>query len=381
MQSPQKISFFHIITDEKFITSSTKFNAEIFDNQTIYIGNSRPLHVNTTYFAPTLKNIHSIIKTCNANSGIVVLHGLDFIKAYIGNRLKRNVLILWRFFGAELYGRNKADFYSIKTKSFLNTQKRGLFLHLSKVLKKIDLWRKWGFQYKRELRRIKPHYILCTSEEEYSFLFKKYSHIPKLIRIPFTMRVQSLPVWEEKEPLIVIGNSRSPYNNHVDIVDIIRKSTFRKDFKYVLPLNYGNERNYSTRIIESFPKDLDVNFLVDFLPREEYNALFQRARFLVINSYRQHAFGNILMAIYMGIIVYLSKRNPIYHFLNRNSVLVFSIEDFENHIDSGNFPDGASIARQNFKNFSRLASMEDLNRFHHSILEKFISFINANEVD
>ena len=375
MHSSIKIKIFHIVTDEKFIKSSTKFNSEMFDNQTFYVGHSTPEHVNTTCFHPSRKNIRAILAVCNANSCIVVFHGLDVIKAYIANRLNRNTLVLWRFFGSELYGKNKTEFYSIKTISVLNAQSQDVQVKLSKLWKKIHLWCKWGFQYKNELQRFRPHYILCTSEEEYSFISEKYNHIPKLIIIPFTPLVQSLPEWDKKEGLIIIGNSRSPYNNHTDIIDIIQSARFRKEFKYILPYNYGNEMRYAKKIKEHFPKELEVLFLENFLPRIEYDSLFKRAKIIVINSYRQHAFGNVVMALYMGVNVYLNTRNPIYHFLKRNNIVVFSIEEFEHHINSGAFPDGANVAAQNYNSFQTLASLQELNQFHFTIVDKFKSLV------
>ena len=55
--------------------------------------------------------------------------------------------------------------------------------------------------------------------------------------------------------------------------------------------------------------------------------------------------------------------------------LLFSIEEFEHHINSGAFPDGANVAAQNYNSFQTLASLQELNQFHFTIVDKFKSLV------
>ncbi len=374
MKTARKTRIYHIHTDEKFVEGTKKFDSDMFENTVIFIGKRKSFEMNMLHYSSSKASINEILKICNDKAEIVVMHGLDLGKAYICNRLNGNVLVLWRFFGSELYVRNKMDFYSTKTKLILSKNSRGLLSVLTKGMNKLRLMMKWGLQYKKELGNARPHFILCTSEEEHRFLIHNYKSIPELIILPFSPISNKLPPKECKENHIIVGNSRSPFNNHADIIEIISHADFRKKYKYIFPLSYGKDLSYSTSILSSFPKDLDIISLNDFVPKTDYYHMFQRAKMLVINSYRQHAVGNILMAISMGAIVYLNDRNPIYHFLIRNQIQVFSITDFQKHLATECIPDIQTILENNYKKLALITSLDAQYRFQVTISEKYVMF-------
>ncbi|WP_181566687.1 TDP-N-acetylfucosamine:lipid II N-acetylfucosaminyltransferase [Aequorivita sp. CIP111184] len=125
---------------------------------------------------------------------------------------------------------------------------------------------------------------------------------------------------------ILVGNSASRTNNHLEAFDILKKMPL-KDRKVIAPLNYG-DMEYANIIVEEGKNLFGENFqaITTFLPLQEYNKFITKCGIVVMNHYRQQAIGNILAMLWMGAKVYLDEKNTFYHYLKRKQVHVYSIE-------------------------------------------------------
>lgn len=133
---------------------------------------------------------------------------------------------------------------------------------------------------------------------------------------------------------ILIGNSASIENNHIDAFIHLKKLN-TKDKKIIVPLNYG----------ESIPglKDIIIakgNFLFgkevfqplhSFLPLHEYNAILQSCSITIMNHNKQHAMGNIISLLYYGTKLFLNKENTIFEYLSNKGFVFFDMQELSQY--------------------------------------------------
>lgn len=125
---------------------------------------------------------------------------------------------------------------------------------------------------------------------------------------------------------ILLGNSASETNNHVEIFEILSKHDL-KERKVIVPLSYGNS-DYRSSIIAAGKKMLGEAFfpLVDYLPLNEYSSIIASCNVVIMNHLRQQALGNIGAALYQGAHVYLDPSNPTYQFFMQQKAVVHSTQ-------------------------------------------------------
>src|SRR5690606_18378203 len=115
-------------------------------------------------------------------------------------------------------------------------------------------------------------------------------------------------------------------NNHLETIEILLELNIN-DQKVIAPLSYGDMK-YANYIEKEGHKRLNGKFIAirDFLPITEYNEIVRNCGIVIMNHYRQQAFGNIIACLWMGSKLYLSEKNIIYFYLKRLGIIVFSIE-------------------------------------------------------
>lgn len=125
---------------------------------------------------------------------------------------------------------------------------------------------------------------------------------------------------------IWVGNSADPNGNHVWVFEKLKD--FSNSIKVISPISYGDRRFMKYLNVEGH-RILGSRFvpLKDFLPANEYYAVFLQANAFVFGHFRQCAVGNILMALYFGGKVFLSNKNPLLKMYKQSGFNIFSIED------------------------------------------------------
>ena len=128
---------------------------------------------------------------------------------------------------------------------------------------------------------------------------------------------------------ILLGNSASDTNNHLDAFSLI-KNLDLKDRKVITPLSYGDD-NYRDLIITEGQKALGSVFepLTEFMPIDDYISVLQSCSVVVMNHLRQQALGNIVIALYMGAKVFLDEHNPVYEFFTKQGAFIFKLDQLE----------------------------------------------------
>lgn len=374
-----KIRVTHIHIDYKFVIETRVFEGDYFDNTVIIFENG------DKYFGPyrekviipkiSNKGIKKTVDICN-HSDLVVLYGLSLINQKIALSVKSNIKIAWRFFGFELYEKMPEFCYSEKTIKILYPNRLQKYLNKIKLINKTNIRSiflsrvmkaKKGFI--KAVKRI--DIFLCLSEEEYHLLKHYYPYLPPLVKFPVWMPENSLSTVENncKLPIVIVGNNRSPLNNHLDIIEMIDNHTNDKGVEFDILFNYGNYNRYTEEVIKATHKADYYKLIEEFMPYEEFQLYYKKVSALVINSYRQMAVGNIFTALQRGVKVYLNKNNVVLNWLRNEKYTLFTMEDFVNDLESGNIMLTHYEMQYNIQNMTRLSKINTIEIFQKQMLE------------
>jgi len=381
----KKIKAVHIHTELKFIGETNIFEGPYFKNQIFYLGENkfyqgsfddRLINIKRNYFG-----LKKIIRICNS-SDIVVLYDLDPIKSAIANSVSENIKIAWRFFGYELYKRNKELYVSRESYETLSKDgnsdlfEDSLTFSFLSSLKPVNLF--FDSSFNKAVSRI--DFFLCLSRMECSELSEEWPKLPQCIEIPFwgeTGDSKPEELWEMKEPTIMLGNNKSIYNNHLDVIRELNKHSKASAYDFIIPFNYGEEGEYTETVRLKVKERGMYTLLEDFLPYKKYNEIIRQSSALIINSFRQLGMATIFMAIRGGVKVYLNPKNITYDWLRSRGFKVFDINSIG--VDLGNHDVKLSVAEiecniQALRNFKESYPKTE---FQRNLVEKVLDGVDS----
>jgi hypothetical protein len=128
---------------------------------------------------------------------------------------------------------------------------------------------------------------------------------------------------------IQLGNSTDPSNNHIEVLDKLKKYK-DENIKIYAPLSYGDQE-HAHRVI-SYGKEL---FEDKFIPLTEFMVFEKYLEFLgdidiaIFAHKRQQAMGNTITLLGLGKKVYLDSSAVQCDFFNKHDVKVFDIDDID----------------------------------------------------
>jgi hypothetical protein len=332
----------HIHTDPKFIIDSQNFDFENFENLVVFVNIKKSLNIKSVFPIVEIENnfkaISKIKKLCE-NMDLLVIYDLDPFKIALINSLDLKIKIIWRFFGHELYSKNKEKYYSESTikhsisfkTSFFNRIITSFNYRFNLIIKTYILKN----DYEINAAIIRTNFFMGLFKEEYDELKLLFEVLPTFLQVPlFNKKIQL-----EKEIInkklknqILIGNSRNNYNNHLDILNISKKFP---NYKYILPFSYGYESKYSEKV-KMEANNCGSIVLNQFLNYDEYQDLYNSSDCLVINAYRQMAVGNIMIGLQKGLKIYLNEKNIVFKILLENDFIISNVLDLENDFINNN---------------------------------------------
>lgn len=126
---------------------------------------------------------------------------------------------------------------------------------------------------------------------------------------------------------ILVGNSATETNNHIDVFVRIEKIV-PPDKKIIVPLSYGSH-TYREYVISKGCDTFAEQFqpLVNFMPLTEYQLLLQSCSVAIFGHERQQAVGNVIMSLWNGAKVFLSENSLVYKYLRSQGLIVYSIQN------------------------------------------------------
>ena len=154
------------------------------------------------------------------------------------------------------------------------------------------------------------------------FRAKEFYHEDSLLDIEIKMTLRS------SKGNILIGNSATITNNHVDVLNHVVKSRDQQQ-QIIMPLNYGGDSNYLTWLLNNIQKVDNITPLLEFMPANEYYDIVESCSYACFGVIRQQAMGNIRYALSRGIKVFLYKDSIPYKSLKNMGFAVYAIEDMD----------------------------------------------------
>lgn len=371
----KKIKVAHIHLDKKFFRLGDAFLSPEFENQLLYLNNNpepQVYGINTVkIFDKNLNTIASIVQFCSGFD-LVVFYSLDHFLASIMLGLPPKTKVAWRFFGFELYYKNKEKYFSETTKKILleewNSQKTVI-----KTIKKFlvtFLRRENKTVFLKAIARC--NLFLGLYEEEYRLLKKDFPQLPYFIPVSLLTDLEDkiLPKLN-KDFFFIVGHNRLIWNNHFDILQIINRNKNSGNFKACLFLNYGQKGYYFKKLVEFARKIDQVELIEDFMTLQEFENFYVNCAALVINSKRQMAGNNIRKAFELGTKIYLDPANSFYTYFKNNNFKVYTIQDFEEDFKLGNLKLDQAAAQHNYDCLVSLTKLNSNQRFRDNIIQYF----------
>lgn len=134
---------------------------------------------------------------------------------------------------------------------------------------------------------------------------------------------------QERIPKLVVGNSGTPTNNHLDTVTWLKKNDIKADL--LIPVAYG-DKHYISFLKKnlSFYTGGKLTFIDQYMTFDEYVEFLLGTDGLIMNTIRPQGYGNIFMMIYLGRPVFVNERNISLGDLEKNGISVNRLRDVKN---------------------------------------------------
>lgn len=312
----------HLFEDEKFVdTTIDKF-------ETIAEGKNRFIVFSDTEQLMHPKRLDKIevypnsfrkinLNTIFDNCSLLVVHYMSPLKWYIVKNKPDHLKVVWMVWGKDAYDYFKDyEQYEPLTKSYIRTGWRtklketifyDLFHYLKYGVNTID---------KEKDIALKINYLTTVLPTEFSLIKTEFNLKAAFVPYNYDSLNQLLANDKEYElgGNILIGNSATPSNNHLDVFDKLKAM----DHKIIVPLNYG-ENYYQRLIIKKGSEKFGAKFkpLTSFMPFGEYQEIVLSCNTMVMHHIRQQGLGNILLALFVGIRVFLNPKSTTYSYFKQ----------------------------------------------------------------
>jgi len=303
------------------------------------------------------------------NYNALFFHSLSPNQWWLFDYISDERIVIWWAFGFELYYGNQGlkpllDFYLYKDKTkSLNQTNKGIVSWLHFVLDRCFVWRFYFKKQTEVLRRINyfipvlPLEFLLMAEAHAEFHAKEFYFKNEPIKWSHT----------QKHPQgdIMIGNSATYSNNHLDVWDVIGKSGVI-DRKLVVPLSYGIRKYASKLKLILTSQYNEVVILDEMIPIDDYMKILDACSYAIYGIIRQQATWNIYFCLLNGIKVFLYRESVVYRSLKELGYAVYAIED----IDQNSFRSPLSEQESNINVEAYRKQLErEYNIYEHTISE------------
>jgi dTDP-N-acetylfucosamine:lipid II N-acetylfucosaminyltransferase len=322
----------HLFEDQKFVDNTIiNFDSQSVDlNKYIVFSNTKDLkYVFSTDRVLVLPNssykldLDLIYKDCQ----LLIIHFLTPIKLYILKHKPPHVKVLWSVWGSDAYDHfQKQDFFEQLTQ---NIQKESIYqqLRFSRLYSLYHLLRYRVKPLRKELKLLnKIDFISTVLPYEFDLINKEFNLRLRYIDFNYSVNQFNKTLPFNLGNSILIGNSATLSNNHLDIFEIIKNI----NCKVIVPLSYGayGYQDYKEIVISKGVSLFGENFhaIVDFLPIQDYDKILMSCNTMIMYHIRQQALGNIYMALYIGMRVFFNKESITYRYLIDEGMIVFELE-------------------------------------------------------
>lgn len=365
-----------IHTDRKFLYESEFYKSDTVENQIIFVGEDNGLterYGDSIQIFPKIEeSIPQIIDIIKESDLILLCELCDF-KVKLLEKIPLDKKVLLRLFGYELYRLKRNQFISNETrKSFFPIRKDQSITRNLKNL--IHQYHQKPTRFDSEKQKKifdRLNAIIMVNEFEYSELKKSFT-LPKFIKLNLPPVRDNFDAKSSKENLIIIGNSKHFWNNHIDILKLLRRVNNIKNYQLFLFFNYGSESDYTQKVRKLSKSFHYLTLQEEFLNEDNFYKIYSKASALVINSYRQHALGNIFTAILSGCKIYLNKKSSSFDWMKANHFMISEVSELKNDIKTGDIRLSKAEMEHNVNRYRQMIqeySQKDFIKTVESILD------------
>lgn len=319
----------HISKDEKFIDMAMyMFNKVYKENKLLLCSLDVAKFVKSEHTKLRVDEINTWLEENSSKIKGVVIHSL-FTNSI---RFPKNVKVLWIGFGFDYY-----DYFGPR-QNLLLKKTRALKYSGAPNLRIKDWLRyiKWSYsryfgEKARTLKRIDFFSPVLFSEfKALNFNGMKYLNWNYGDLDNFLVRDTNKEILLSEKNKILVGNSATYTNNHLDLVEMLKSFPIGSEF--VIPLSYG-DMAYKEKVVRVYKEELSeykLNFLNKFMPATDYFSILSGCDSIIMGHLRQQGYGNIITSLYMGLKVILLKDSILYKELINKGYRIFSEKDLIN---------------------------------------------------
>lgn len=327
----------HIVLDEKFTDAAIRQFEQAVPNNNCWIilGKPRQLsHVNSkNILFLTLSMIIRLVRSDQCEG--VVFHSMDEAFIPILKKIPVNKNAIWIGWGFDYYGRLIKKLHP-----------NGLLLEKTK-----NLMHKKPF-YLKIMPRLKTgaKVVLGRHLINSKSILDRVDYFSPVLDIEYDIVKQENPEFDAKyicwnygsveDDLysdaaarsggvnILLGNSATPENNHIEVLTALADCYEIGSRKIVVPLSYGDPW-YAEKVVKFGERLFGGQFhpLVEFIERKKYFDILGECGHSFMNHLRQQALGNIASLLFNGSAVHMNPASPLYHWLIKREICVFSIKN------------------------------------------------------
>lgn len=277
-------------------------------------------HKNYTVVLQGSDNYSMLLRTAY---DYIFIHSLSKEKIDFLVNYESNAKYIWISWGGDYVNLINYKLFQERTKKYLWFYNPYYYL-LTKYL--------YFLGKKKKIRKIMNRIKFCSTvvPTEFSLLKRICSFGAKQITFytGSSLYNEERNIPELSNSGIWIGNSATWENNHFDVFYKLKQMNII-DRKIIVPISYGNMNKKSVDILIKTGRKYfnDIQFLTEHLPLDEYIKLQKIVSFALYNNNRQQAVGNILISLFNGIKVFLSKESPVYKYFRELGLIIFSFQD------------------------------------------------------
>lgn len=175
--------------------------------------------------------------------------------------------------------------------------------------------------------------------------------------------LEGAPVESPAARDILLGNSATPENNHLEAMRLIERAA-DCDRRIICPLSYGIPA-YASMISDEGERMFGGRFvpLVDYMATAPYLETLRGCSVAAMNHLRQQAMGNIIMMLWLGARVFLNHQNPINKAMASIGVDVYDIRELPDYLKQNEerlSPDSIMDIRERLdRRFGRNAALKN----------------------
>lgn len=329
----------HVIFDEKFFDDVIEVNEYITNNQyeneyliVTWLGvKKRFKYIKRVKNIKFISALTFLFRAFRGDFDAVFLYSIKECPSTVISLIPKQIKVFWFAMGYDLYTYPECNPFihvpnlvgplTSKIKEPLAVR----FKHIIKTILSLPLE---SLAYKAMHR---TDYFSGILDYEYDLLKEKNDYKGGKVKFQY-LSLDSFETREKKEDYIgdniLIGNSAAETNNHLEILQYLKKLNIG-DRKIIVPLSYGGWKVQKQIIMESYEKEFHNQFvpILNFMPFADYKHIIGSCSIAIFGHERQQAMGNIKTALNMGCKVFLSNTSPVFTFLKKLGVYVYSIQN------------------------------------------------------